>query len=361
MEILGPNFLPIVLGIALLLTALSIILLLVTTVIHWLTDKRQEHLESFDNEIKPMVVSYLEGNETEKSVVKTMRKDPTESLNVLMHQSVDLAPTERYRLQPLFAAIINVDDEISALQSSNVRRRLLATECLGYVKNEATSEALLNVLEDEVPAVRLSAARSLAAHGMVEAIEPILRALDLPSELNELREVEAIFDFGPSAAPVLLTVLDNPEGEHSNNVIIVAARVLGMLKATGAVQPLIKLLKSPSVSVRINSAHALGEIGNPEAIAPLVELANDPEWEVRNKVVKAIGQLHADEEIPTLSNALEDPSWWVRFSAAQALHSLGQSGILKLQEIMGSTTDNDARETCRDVLEEHNILDTKKA
>lgn len=361
MEILGPNFLPIVLNIAILLTALSVLLLIGVTLLHWLTDVREEERESFDSAIKPMILSYLNGEMAGDQLIRTMRQDPSEAIHLLMHQSIELAPTERHRLQPLFAALINVEEEITALHSGNVKRRILAAECLGYIKSEAASEALLEVLDDEVPAIRLSAARSLAAHGVTEAIEPILQALDLPSELNELREVEAIFDFGPSAVPELISVLSNSGGKYSDNAVIVAARVLGLLKAGGAVSPLIDLLKSPSVSVRINSAHALGEIGDSDAVTALVALADDPAWEVRNKAMKSIGELQAVGEIPVLSNALSDTSWWVRFSAAQALHSLGQAGIAKLQEVMGASDESeDAHEICRDVLEEHNILDTKK-
>ena len=199
MEILGPKFLQIVLNIALVLSAMSVVLLLVITAERWKTDRRQEHNSTFDKVIIPIIRSYLRGHTTEETVIKAMQEDPTEALSLLIPLSLELEHSMRPRLQPLFDGLILIDDEMEALKSHNVKRRLLATERLGYLDNEASTAALLNALDDETPAIRLCAARSLATQGKTDAIEPILRALDLPSELDNRREVEALSDYGPSA------------------------------------------------------------------------------------------------------------------------------------------------------------------
>ncbi|PQJ29917.1 hypothetical protein BSZ32_16465 [Rubritalea profundi] len=360
MEILGPNFIPIVLNIALALSVLSLVLLLYITVEHWMIDRRQQHNSTFGKAIIPLIWRFLRGEATEETAIKAMQEDPTEALSLLIHLAHELESSSRPRLQPLFTGLIFIDEEIDALKSNQLKRRLLATERLGFLNNEASTAALLDALEDKIPAIRLCAARSLAIQGKTEAIKPILQALDLPNELDNRREAEAISDYGPSAVPTLLTMLESPIGKYSANAIIVAARVLGMLRTSEAVQPLIRLLKNPQESVRLCAARALGEIGDPAAISPVAALANDPAWRVRKKAMKAIGKLHADRQIPMLSNALSDSSWWVRFSAAQALHSLGQVGITELQKVMKNTSDEHAREICCEVLEEHMILDTKK-
>jgi len=360
MEILGPNFIPLVFKVSLYITAISLMMLIVVTGVHWRADQRQSEILAFDQAFKPALESYLDGETSEIDVIETARGDPEEALNVLMHLSIDLPPASRPRLQPLFGDLIKVDEEIEALQSMNVRRRLLASERLGYLKNENATHALVDILDDEIPAIRLSAARSLAAQGRIESIEPILRALDLPSELNELREVEAIFDFGPCAVPALIDVLESPPGKYSSNAIIVVARVLGMLKSQQATPLIIQLLSNKDVSVRINAAHALGDLGDPGAVSDLAALVNDPSWEVRSKAMKSLGKLHAEQEMATLSRSLTDQSWWVRFSGAQALYSLGEAGVKELQLVMVKSDDINAQEMCREVLEEHNILDTKK-
>jgi HEAT repeat protein len=361
MEILAYSFYPFALNLALALSAICFVLLFAITCARWQIYRRQKHTSTFDQAIGPIVKSYLEGHTTVETVIEAMQKEPSEALSLLMKHSLKMEPTMRSRLQPLFAGLLLVDAEIAALESHNVKRRLLASERLGHLnESETSTKALLNALDDEIPAIRLSAARSLAAHGKTEAIESILLALDLPGELAELRVVEAIFDYGSSAVPTLVTVLENTKGTYSDNSIIVAIHVLGMLHTTEALQPLITQLNNPEFRVRLNAARALGEIGDPEAISPLVALGDDSAWEVRSKVVKSIGELHADRQIPMLSNALSDTSWSVRSSAAQALHSLGQPGITELQDVMKNTKDSNTREMCSQVLEEHNVLDTKK-
>ena len=360
MEILGPNFIPIVLNIALALSVLSLVLLLYITVEHWMIDRRQQHNSTFGKAIIPLIWRFLRGEATEETAIKAMQEDPAEALSLLIHLDNEIDPDTRPRLQPLFTGLIFIDDEIDALKSNHVKRRLLAVERLGFLNNEASTAALLNALEDNIPTIRLCAARSLASQGNTEAIRPILQALDLPSELDYRREIEAISDYGPSAVPTLLTILESPSEKSPNNAIIVAARVLGMLRTQEAVIPLIRQLNNPEDSVRLYAARALGEIGDPAAISPVAALANDPAWRVRKKAMRAIGKLHADRQVPMLSNALSDSSWWVRFSAAQALHSLGQLGIAELEKVIKNTSDEHAREICCEVLEEHMILDTKK-
>ena len=361
MEILGPNFIPIVLNIALTLSALSLFLLLFITVERWVKVRRRKRNSTFAKAIIPLIRSYLRGTATEKVTIKAMQADSTEALSLLIHLAHELEPDTRLRLHPLFTGLISVDQEIESLERGNVKRRLIAAERLGFLNSEASATALISALEDAIPAIRLCAARSLAIQGRTEAINPILQALDLPKELDNRREAEAICDYGPSAVPTLLAMLDSPKGKHSDNAIIVAARVLGMLRTKQAVQPLIKLLKNPEASVRLCATRALGEIGDPAAISPVAELVNDPAWRVRKQAVKAIGKLHADRKIPLLSHALSDTSWWVRFAAAQALHSLGQVGVTELELVQKNTNDLNAREICTEVLEEHMILDTKKA
>lgn len=359
MEILEPHFTYILLSIALVLSALSLIILVVITVERWLADGHQQRQAAFEKRVVPVIRRYLEGLITERAALEIMHEDRDEALSLLIHFAHALEPDKRHLLEPLFAGLIVIEEEMNALHHKNVKRRLLAVERLGFLPGDASTSALLEELDDEVPVIRLCAARALALQGRIEALNPILRALDLPSELDNRREVEAITDYGDSAVPTLLSILEHPK-KRSSNVIIVVVRVLGMLKAKEAVQPLVKLLKHPMDAVRLCAARSLGEIGDPSATLAVAALADDPAWRVRKKAVKAIGKLQGGDQIPRLNQALSDSSWWVRFVAAQALHSLGQPGIVELEKVQKSSSDKNAREICTEVLEEHRLLDTMK-
>ena len=360
MEILSPNFTPILLNVALFLSAMSGVVLVVITVVHWRSVRQNKHTTAFRKAAEPLITGYLEGHTTEERVIETMQQDLAEAISLLMTYSLKLEPAMRSRLQPLFCNLLSIDTEVSALKSKNIKRRLQATERLAYFNNGVSEKALLDTLKDDVLAVRFSAAHSLASHGETKTIEPILLSFNNQKEIHWQRLVEVFLDYGPSAAPTVLAILANSNRKYTTDITSVMIRVLGTFLTPEAVQPLINLLDNPDPNIRLNAAHALGEIGDPVANAAVAELSNDPSWRVRNEAVEAMSGLHADKQIPMLSNALTDSSWRVRLSSAQALHSLGQPGITKLEEVMKNTTDRDAREICRQVLEEHEVLDTKK-
>lgn len=357
MEILNHNLLPLALNIGLVLTGMIVLLLMIITAIHWQADREQKNAIVFDQVNEPLLMSYIESDTPMTAVIKSMKEKPLEAMRLLMESSKNFQSAEKSRLVSLFGGLIEVEEETSALNSPSIKRRLQAAERLGYLKNEASADALLHALEDEVLAVRYCAARSLAAHGQIKYIEPTLLAFDTEHEINWLRLVEITCDYGSSAVPTLLSVLKNSQRKYPNNIINVAIRVLGVLKEPRAVHELIDLLDHSDFSIRLNAARALGEIGDPVAIPPIAELSQDPDWAVRNKAVEAIGKLHAKMHIPILIEALSDSSWWVRFSAAQALHSLGQPGIEELKEIMKSTHDVYAHDMCCQVLGEHDLLE----
>lgn len=359
MEILNYNLSSLALNIGLVISGMSAVLLMITTAVHWHKDRRKTQTMAFDKINEPLVMSYLDGKTPQIQVIKSMENDPMEAMQLLMDIHKKLPPTEQSRLLHLFAALPHVDNEISALDSPFTKRRLQAAERLGYLRNEGSAQALLHALEDDVLAVRFCAARSLAAHGNTDFIEPTLLAFETEPDIDRLRLVEIVLDYGTPAIPKLLAIIDSAKGKYSNNIMNVAIRALGTFKEPRSVNPLIRLLDHSEFSIRLNAARALGNIGDPAAISPVAELSRDPDWSVRNKAIQAMGKLHAESQIPVLVEALADPSWWVRYSAAQSLYSLGQPGIDKLNEIMNHTQDLSAHDMCCQVIGEHDLHDIK--
>jgi len=266
MEILNHNLLPIALNIGLVLSGMIVLLLMIITAVHWQSDRQQKHAIAFDRINEQLLVSYIECNIPVTEVIKSVKKKPLEAMRLLMEFSKKLQPVDQSRLLPLFGELIEVDEETSSLNSPSLKRRLQAAERLGYLKNETSANALLHALEDDVMEVRYCAARSLAAHGQTKYIEPTLLAFDTEHEINWLRLVEIICDYGSLAVPSLLSVLENSQRKYPNYIVNVAIRVLGVLKEPRAVHELIHLLDHSDFSIRLNAARALGEIGDPAAI-----------------------------------------------------------------------------------------------
>lgn len=361
MEILSPNLVRIALDVSLVLAAMSAVVLAVIVFVRLSAQAEVRRSADFRREIEPLVTAFLAGREEPARVIAALQRKPEQSLTLLMEIADRLERPERAPLAALFTSLPLREKEAAALQHRNWQRRLQAAERLGYLGDGVSVPALLDALQDPVLAVRFAAARSLASLDEARAIPQIVLAFDMPGEMNQRRVAEMLHAFGQPAVEPLLQVLANVHGTYSDNAIDVAARVLGMLHAPEAVEPLTELLERSDFRVRLNAVRALGQIGDHGTGDAIARLAGDPAWEVRNVAMQALGRLRAERHIASLTSGLRDRSWWVRFSAAQALWQLGDPGRKALTAAMTGDSDRFARDTCRQVLEEHGALAAREA
>jgi cyclophilin family peptidyl-prolyl cis-trans isomerase/HEAT repeat protein len=119
------------------------------------------------------------------------------------------------------------------------------------------------------------------------------------------------------AAPALLKILGGP-GKYSPAF---AARGLGVLKDTSAVNPLMGLLgaRNAPLEVVVSVVRALAAIGDHRAAASLVKLGSDStDPNIRLQVVTALGTLKSSEGLPLVEDALTDPWPTMRAAALRA-------------------------------------------
>jgi HEAT repeat protein len=361
MEVLGPIVLRVALDVAFVLAAMSAIVLAVIIGVRLSAQNENRRRAHFRRDAEPLVTSYLAGRTETREVVTVLHRDPAHGLDLLMEISDRLAPAERAPLAPLFASLPLRAKETAALQSRRWERRMQAAEHLGYLGDKGSVSALVEALRDPIIAVRLSAAHALAALGATQHIRDIVLTFDLPGEMNQRRVAEALRDFGPAGTPQLLEILADRRGAYSDNAVGMVVRVLGMLRAPEAVEPLVPLLEHPEFRVRLNTVRSLGLIGDHGTADKVARLANDPAWEVRNVVIQSLGRMRSERHATILADALRDSSWWVRFSAAQALWSLGDKGRRALTEAMTGSPDRYARDMSRQILEENGALPPREA
>ncbi len=187
---------------------------------------------------------------------------------------------ETDRLIPLISAAVT-DSQRSVQGAAILALRQLDDDAVLAVP------ALVDLLDDESPTVRASAAFALGSMGpraegaIDELIETLKRSSDdTPTIAN------AISRIGPAAVPALLRASADPE--HSPQRLATALAEVGR----GATQPLIKALQGESLPARVSAAHALGGM-NPtpdEAIDSLVICLNDPSDDLRAAAATALGQ-----------------------------------------------------------------------
>jgi HEAT repeat protein len=101
-----------------------------------------------------------------------------------------------------------------------------------------------------------------------------------------------------------------------------AALLLGQLKESEGIDPLIHALRDPDKKVRAQAVKALGEIGNP-SVDSLILLLDDTDWKVRYRAAEVLGIIGSTKAVPFLIATLDDPKDHVRYMAAKAIGETG--------------------------------------
>jgi HEAT repeat protein/cyclophilin family peptidyl-prolyl cis-trans isomerase len=151
------------------------------------------------------------------------------------------------------------------------------------------------------------------------------------------------------AAPALLRILNAP-GKYS---AAFAARGLGVLKETAAVNPLMTIAGTAAAprEVVVSAIRALAAIGDPRASAPLVKLAAEAEDpNVRLQAVTALGALKAADGLPVVQDLLSDPWPTMRAAALRAAASIDLENFVLVLSGMEPDSQWTVRAALADVL-----------
>ena len=140
------------------------------------------------------------------------------------------------------------------------------------------------------------------------------------------------FNNGSASDKVNLTV--DLKTSNSEKVRYNAARVLGEMGDSKAVEPLIDVLKhDKNGSVRLYAARALGELGDSKATIHLIEsLREDRNVDVRVRAARALGRLGGEIVVEPLVEALNDENPQVCITATDALIEIGDVATDALME-----------------------------
>lgn len=234
---------------------------------------------------------------------------------------------------------------ISALADENPRLRAEVAHMLGRIKNRAAGVPLVPLFTDPEPAVREAATEAFRHVADEAALAALVRLLEDPAHRDT------------------------------------AAAVLVRLKDSGALGPLVAMLKSQDPTARFMAAESLEQLADPRSADAWIEAMVYPDLrdiasrslkrisELRERIVAILDRLRDNEDtvvleearigvsmdlialgrpaVADLMEALDDDLWVVREAAAQAL---GLIGDLRAVEplLCKAKTDRDmgVRESC---------------
>jgi hypothetical protein len=327
----------------------------------FISTRREARVDHIRARMLQLMRDFLEDKVERRTVIKEMHQNRNIALQMLVGMATELPTPQRERLHVFFDHFRFEQQQAEVLRSRSWLKRTHAASELGLSGERTATPELTAALKDPTFDVRLAAAQSLAQMRVPESVIAITQALTEKPDWPTLRAAEILNLMGPSAIEPVLKFLGEQRREilqqkTAEPAVLIAVRVIGLLRAMGGLPIVRELLSHPDPELRLMSARSLGQLGDLKSGAPLAEALNDPVWEVRCIAAQALGRLADVTAIPALARCLGDPEWWVRFNAADALSQMDGPGVKALKAQFAGRTDGLAHDVSRQILQEHGIV-----
>ena len=319
-----------------------------------LREMRERRTGRIRRELEPRILDYVNGKGERLAAMlppsRGLQRQVVE--DILVDNARFLKGNARARITAACEDLGYVRDRIRQLRNPRWWKRAEAAEKLATMKSPRAAPDIIALMRDEVPEVRMRAARALGHLETRTSIKPLIEAFQDPNRWSALRIADILAGMGPEAADELV---------ENFATLPIKARVaavdcLGRVRSHRAAPLLIKLLTDPDRDIRARAAHSLGLIGDPNFTPDLLRSLKDPAWPVRAMAAKALGKLGRPEAVAPLREGLKDREWWVRINAAEGLRSMGDKGLSALVAAI-EADDRYARHAAVATLEGAGVLD----
>jgi len=225
---------------------------------------------------------------------------------------------------------------------------------LGQIGDKRAAELIIDIFEklvsgknerSEYLSVIKVAAKVLGKIVNERAIEPLILTLTLPKpkfphQDARIEAVKSLVKIGEPAVDLLINAVDHDQLE----VRVRAARALGQIEDSRAMQPLINLLKDPSYKVREAATIAVQKIGGDRVIDLLIDSLKDSEASVRTAAVKSLTRI-GELSVAPLIETLHHDNYKVREAAARALGQIGDKQVVEYLIVMLKDESHEVRRT----------------
>lgn len=186
---------------------------------------------------------------------------------------------------------------------------------------------LLELLHDERPEMRRTAAESLGKIGDPRAMDSILPLIQDPAAVVREASVLAIGRLKLTATDQLVALLTQALKDPVEPVRLAAIVAIGEIEpGPQLLGPVVSLLQSSDEGVRRAAARALLQVDSSQSLAVLIAAGCDADADVRQGIVAAVGEWGGPAVFLWLRERLaQDPSPGVRTEAAYRLGILNDA------------------------------------
>jgi HEAT repeat protein len=214
---------------------------------------------------------------------------------------------------------------------------------------------LIKVLNKNESPVSEKAARILGSIKDIRSIDPLIASLKSINNSISLASFDALEKIGTPAIESLIKALNKNECPISEK----AAMILGSIKDTHSIDPLIISLKSQNNSISLASNDALVKIGKP-CIEPLIISLKDKVSSVNEKAAIVLGKIGDDVAIPPLIDALNESNNINEEIFRNILIKFGESVIIPLFHNLPMFNESIMMKTARVLREFDDVLIRKQ-
>ncbi len=198
-----------------------------------------------------------------------------------------------------------------------------AIDALVNIGGGRAVRVILKALSDSDPDVQQAAVDALKEIKTPDLISPLIGILADRQRSARQAAVTVLTDIGTAAAPALYEALsdENPLVRQA------AASVLGRIKPSGALAPLIAATRDRVPHVRRIAALAIGRFSDRRAVSPLVALLKDGAVEVRQAAARSLGTLGDPDAVKPLTLAFKEAPEQMASSSGPAIIQIGNTAV----------------------------------
>jgi hypothetical protein len=236
-------------------------------------------------------------------------------------------------------------------KSSNRQKKYLAVLCYEYGIEGKDEEMLCKLVRSEIFIVSLNSARVIFKYPTPKTTSALIDSLAQGRRIQQSLYAEILASEQIRENEILInTFTDRLTSEQDPYIRTFCYRILMLLTRTNkALKTTETDILSENLDLKIASLRYLSRFQDNTSRQTLRQFLNDSKLEVRAVTAKLLGEIRDEESIPILEEKLHDSAWWVRINAAEALSTLGEKGMLALQQ-QSADVDKFAYETAQKVL-----------